>query len=243
MLLLNISVGGVGRMRRGLCGWIGVGRNQIGAVTSLHLISGRRACHRLWCANTRSHRIARCTINVFVYVWRRRRCGCWPIAQMHHMSRKRVVVGRVGSSALNFRHHFVVIIVVSQILFPCKICRAFRLVRSFILDFCQFPTYRDIGGGGLRTYECRLIISLISPDEYWYSFLLLPKMTTATSTEHNTESSWAFLKRPPFRLRKVLQRFSMPQTNGSHRGRRRHTLSGSGHPLWALFQSALKQLA
>ena len=87
---------------------------------------------------------------------------------------------------------------------------------------CQFPTHRGIGGGSLRTYECRLIISLISPDEYWYSFLLLPKMTTATSTEHNTESSWAFLKRPPFRLRKVLQRFSMPQTKRKSRDRDIH---------------------
>lgn len=30
-------------------------------------------------------------------------------------------------------------------------------------------------------------------------------MKTATSTEHKTESSWAFLNRPPFRLRKVLE--------------------------------------
>src|ERR1700722_10709752 len=30
-------------------------------------------------------------------------------------------------------------------------------------------------------------------------------MMTATSTEHNTDNSCAFLKRPPFRLRKVLQ--------------------------------------
>jgi hypothetical protein len=28
---------------------------------------------------------------------------------------------------------------------------------------------------------------------------------TATSTEHNTASSCAFLKRPPFRFRKVLE--------------------------------------
>ncbi len=44
----------------------------------------------------------------------------------------------------------------------------------------------------------------ISDDEYSYSFLLLPKMKTATSTEQSTESSCAFLNRPPLRFRKVL---------------------------------------
>ncbi len=46
----------------------------------------------------------------------------------------------------------------------------------------------------------------MSIDENSCSFLLVPapKMMTATSTEQSTESSWAFLKRPPFRLRKVL---------------------------------------
>jgi hypothetical protein len=43
----------------------------------------------------------------------------------------------------------------------------------------------------------------MSPDEYSYSFLLWPKMMTATSTEHSTESSCAFLNKPPLRLRKV----------------------------------------
>jgi hypothetical protein len=43
----------------------------------------------------------------------------------------------------------------------------------------------------------------MSPDEYSYSFLLCPKMMTATSTEHSTESSCAFLNKPPLRLRKV----------------------------------------
>lgn len=46
----------------------------------------------------------------------------------------------------------------------------------------------------------------MSFEEYSYSFLLLPKMKTATSTEHRTESSCAFLKRPPFLLRKVTER-------------------------------------
>lgn len=44
----------------------------------------------------------------------------------------------------------------------------------------------------------------MSPDENSYSFLLWPKMMTATSTEHSTESSCAFLNRPPLRFRKVL---------------------------------------
>lgn len=52
------------------------------------------------------------------------------------------------------------------------------------------------------------MVSLMSPEENSYSFLLWPKMMTATSTEHRTESSWAFLKRPPLRLRKVLGRVS-----------------------------------
>lgn len=44
----------------------------------------------------------------------------------------------------------------------------------------------------------------MSVDEYSYSFLLLPKINTATSTEHSTDNSWAFLNRPPFRFKKVL---------------------------------------
>lgn len=43
------------------------------------------------------------------------------------------------------------------------------------------------------------------PEENSYRRLLLPKMMTATSTEQRTDSSWAFLKRPPLRLRKVLR--------------------------------------
>jgi hypothetical protein len=49
----------------------------------------------------------------------------------------------------------------------------------------------------------------MSPDENSYSFLLWPKMMTATSTEHSTESSCAFLNRPPLRFRKVLPRVSV----------------------------------
>lgn len=49
------------------------------------------------------------------------------------------------------------------------------------------------------------MVSLMSPEENSYSFLLWPKMMTATSTEQSTESSWAFLNRPPLRFRKVLR--------------------------------------
>jgi len=49
------------------------------------------------------------------------------------------------------------------------------------------------------------MISLMSDEEYSYSFLLCPKMMTATSTEQRTESSCAFLNRPPLRLRKVTE--------------------------------------
>jgi len=55
-----------------------------------------------------------------------------------------------------------------------------------------------------RTYEYLAIVSLMLPDEYSYNFLFVPKMMTATSTEQSTDNSCAFLKRPPFRLRKVL---------------------------------------
>ena len=48
----------------------------------------------------------------------------------------------------------------------------------------------------------------MSPEENSYSFLLWPKMMTATSTEQSTESSCAFLNRPPLRLRKVLWQVS-----------------------------------
>jgi hypothetical protein len=58
---------------------------------------------------------------------------------------------------------------------------------------------------GVRTYVYLVMSSRISLEEYSYSFLLLPKMKTATSTEHKTDNSCAFLNRPPLRLRKVLQ--------------------------------------
>jgi len=56
-----------------------------------------------------------------------------------------------------------------------------------------------------HTYWYLRSVSLMSPDENSYSFLLWPKMMTATSTEQRTDSSCAFLNNPPFRLRKVLQ--------------------------------------
>jgi hypothetical protein len=66
--------------------------------------------------------------------------------------------------------------------------------------------------GGMHTYWYRPMVSLMSPDENSYSFLLWPKMMTATSTEHSTDSSCAFLNKPPLRFRKVLRRIS----NGSN---------------------------
>lgn len=56
-------------------------------------------------------------------------------------------------------------------------------------------------------YVYLVISSRMSPDEYSYNFLFVPKIKTATSTEQRTESSCAFLKRPPLRFRKVTERF------------------------------------
>lgn len=66
----------------------------------------------------------------------------------------------------------------------------------------------------------------MSVDEYSYSFLLLPKMKTATSTEQRTESSCAFLNRPPFRFRKVLSRACARTV--SYRGSSHREFSGEG---------------
>jgi hypothetical protein len=60
-----------------------------------------------------------------------------------------------------------------------------------------------------HTYWYLRNVSAISPEENSYNFLLWPKMMTATSTEHSTDNSWAFLKRPPLRFRKVLQDWSV----------------------------------
>lgn len=73
----------------------------------------------------------------------------------------------------------------------------------------------------------------ISLDEYSNSFLLLPKMMTATSTEQSTESSWAFLKRPPLRFKKVLWTAGCKPGGSVRReegGGWVRTLSDSGHP-------------
>lgn len=48
---------------------------------------------------------------------------------------------------------------------------------------------------------------MISDELYSYSFLLCPKITTATSTEQSTDNSCAFLNSPPLRLRNVTLRF------------------------------------
>ena len=85
-----------------------------------------------------------------------------------------------------------------------------------------------------HTYWNLPTISLMSDDEYSYNFLLWPKMTTATSTEQRTESSCAFLNKPPLRLRKVTDRLRSSRTatqrlgvgwegEGGGRGGRQHT--------------------
>jgi hypothetical protein len=67
----------------------------------------------------------------------------------------------------------------------------------------------------------------MSPDENSYSFLLWPKMMTATSTEQSTDSSCAFLNRPPLRFRKVLPRVSVGRARAARgaaeHGRRAYT--------------------
>lgn len=73
----------------------------------------------------------------------------------------------------------------------------------------------------VHTYWKRPMISLMSDDEYSYSFLLWPKITTATSTEQSTESSCAFLNSPPLRLRKVTLRLRSSRTVAE--------MSASGH--------------
>jgi hypothetical protein len=69
---------------------------------------------------------------------------------------------------------------------------------------CIISYHSVQGAASSLTYWYRPIVSLISPEENSYSFLLWPKMMTATSTEQRTDNSCAFLKRPPLRLRKVL---------------------------------------
>jgi hypothetical protein len=86
-----------------------------------------------------------------------------------------------------------------------------------------------------RTYWYLVMSCPMSFEEYSYSFLLLPKMKTATSTEHRTESSCAFLKRPPFLLRKVLRNTGISLGAVAVLGsawKQQHTRSGCGHRRW-----------
>lgn len=111
-----------------------------------------------------------------------------------------VAVGR-GAFAI-----LVVIVVGATI----EVGRALVLVRTAVLrETCVLASDHDSGfikrsGRAVRTYWYFVISSRMSAEEYSYSFLLLPKIKTATSTEQSTESSCAFLNRPPFRFRKVL---------------------------------------
>lgn len=79
---------------------------------------------------------------------------------------------------------------------PCVRARRHTMPESVLVQQCA-RIYATL------TYWNLAIVSFMSPDEYSYSFLLWPKMMTATSTEHSTESSCAFLNKPPLRLRKV----------------------------------------
>ena len=75
------------------------------------------------------------------------------------------------------------------------------------------------------------MVSLMSPEENSYSFLLWPKMMTATSTEQRTESSYAFLKSPPLRFRKVLgTRLAVVARRAARQEREEDTQSGCGRP-------------
>jgi hypothetical protein len=101
------------------------------------------------------------------------------------------------------RHPRSIIIIVIIHIFPLstEIRRSFMFVCSSILEtsavFC--PRRRK------HTYWYLVKISPISLLEYSYNFLLLPKIITATSTEQSTESSCAFLNKPPLRFKNVLQ--------------------------------------
>jgi hypothetical protein len=63
----------------------------------------------------------------------------------------------------------------------------------------------------------------MSPDENSYSFLLWPNIMTATSTEQRTESSCAFLNRPPLRLRKVLHSVVSEKAGGDETSQATYT--------------------
>jgi hypothetical protein len=104
----------------------------------------------------------------------------------------------------------VVLIVVVAVLLAHEVLRALVLVGAAILrDLSARSSFSAVSStGGMHTYWYRPMVSLMSPDENSYSFLLWPKMMTATSTEHSTDSSCAFLNRPPLRFRKVLRRVS-----------------------------------
>lgn len=124
------------------------------------------------------------------------------VLRRHHVRfyRALVAVGR-GAFAV------VVLVVVGAAI---EVGGALVLVRTAVLRE-TFVLASDHGSGFIkrsgmtvRTYWYFVISSRISAEEYSYSFLLLPKMKTATSTEQSTESSCAFLNRPPFRFRKVL---------------------------------------
>jgi len=96
----------------------------------------------------------------------------------------------------------IIIVVVHAVLaLSAKVGRTFVLICTSILGQLVSISKRTERE---HTYWYLVKISPISVLEYSYSFLLLPNIITATSTEQRTESSCAFLNKPPLRLRNVL---------------------------------------
>jgi hypothetical protein len=108
------------------------------------------------------------------------------------------------SAMLGHARTIVIVIIVIVLALTVEIGRAFMFVGSSILWKRSARYLEPRVLPRKPTYWYLVRISPISLLEYSYSFLLLPKMITATSTEHRTDSSCAFLNRPPLRLRKVL---------------------------------------
>jgi hypothetical protein len=120
---------------------------------------------------------------------------------LHHLLVVVVYTGCTSGVSCILLSALVVLIVIPSLV--GKVLRAFVFVSSAILCRSQCLVRCPPRCTQPLTYWNLAIVSLMSPDEYSYSFLLCPKMMTATSTEHSTESSCAFLNKPPLRLRKV----------------------------------------
>jgi len=96
----------------------------------------------------------------------------------------------LGIHAVGLRGSAVLVLVLFLIGTAIKVRRPFVLVRSTMLLRYVSKILLCLDVSLLaHTYVYRVIKSRMSHDEYSYSFLLLPKMKTATSTEQSTESS------------------------------------------------------